>query len=111
MSTEPKQEVKRWTAKRRQDLVLSILRGQTSVVEAAREHGLTVREIEQWQEKALSGMENALRSRPRDEAAQAEAQIKNLQAKVGELVMDIDIYKEAMKGHPFGRKTLSEFEE
>ncbi len=37
MSTEPKHEVKRWTAKRRQELVLSILRGQTSVVEAARE--------------------------------------------------------------------------
>lgn len=111
MSTEPKQEVKRWTAKRRQALVLSILRGQTTMVEAAREHGLTIKEIEQWQEKALSGMENALRSRPRDETAQSEAQIKNLQAKVGELVMDIDIYKEAMKGHPFGRKMLNELDE
>ena len=35
------QPVKRWTAKRRSALVMSILRGKTSVPEAARQHGLT----------------------------------------------------------------------
>lgn len=42
-SAEP---IERWTAKRRATLVLSILKGETSVAEAARCHGLTVAEVE-----------------------------------------------------------------
>ncbi len=45
-------DVQRWTAKRRVALVLSIVRGETSVAEAARDHGLTVAEIEDWQVRA-----------------------------------------------------------
>ena len=43
-------------------------------------------------------MENALRSRPRDEAEQKEQEIKQLKQKVGELVMDlgIDVGKESI---------------
>ena len=33
------EDVQRWTAKRRVALVLSIVRGETSVAEAARKHG------------------------------------------------------------------------
>ena len=50
---------KRWTAKRRSALVLEILRGDCSVAEAARKHGLTVAELEEWRERFLSGAENA----------------------------------------------------
>ena len=102
------EDVKRWTAKRRSALVLSILREQTSVQEAARKHGLTVAEVEEWKEKFLVAAENALRSRPRDEEALRGEQIKRLKQKVGELVLDIDILKEAMKGHPFVRGTSDE---
>jgi hypothetical protein len=45
-------EVQRWTTKRRTALVLSILNGETSVQQAAR-HGLTVAELEDWQERFL----------------------------------------------------------
>ena len=102
------EDVKRWTAKRRSALVLSILRGETSVQEAARKHGLTVAEVEEWKEKFLLAAENALRSRPRDEEALREEQIKRLKQKVGELVLDIDILKEAMKGRPFVQGTSDE---
>src|ERR687894_2328169 len=91
---------KRWTAKRRAALVMEILRGDTSVVEAARTHGLTVVEVEDWRDRFLAGAENALRSRPLDEEAQQERDTKRLKQKVGELVMELDIMKEAMKGHP-----------
>jgi len=101
-------EIKRWTAKRKAALVLSILRGETSVQEAARKHGLTVAEVEDWKEKFLLAAENALRSRPKDEEALKEEQIKRLKQKIGELVLDIDILKEAMKGRPFEPKTLDE---
>ena len=102
------ENVQRWTAKRRSALVMSILRGETSAKEAARKHGLTLAEIEGWQEKFLAGAENALRSRPRDDEALKDHQIKQLKQKVGELVLDMDILKEAMKGHPFAPKTSDE---
>ena len=94
-SDEP--DMKRWTAKRRSALVLSILRGETSAQEAARQHGLTVAEVEEWKERFLCGAENALKSKPLDEEAQKEAEIRRLKQKVGELVMDMDILKEAAK--------------
>ena len=93
-------EVQRWTAKRRLALVLSIQKGETSVVEAGRKHGVTVAEIEDWQERFLAGAENALRARPRDEDALKDEQIKKLKQKVGELVLDVDLLQEAAKGRP-----------
>ena len=90
-------EVKRWTAKRRVALVLEILRGDTTPSEAARKHGLTVGEVEDWRDRFLSGAENALRSKPLDDEALREAEVKKLKQKVGELVMDIDILKEAAR--------------
>ncbi len=65
MANDPPDEVQRWTAKRRVALVVSILKGETSVQQAARKHGLTVAEIEDWQERFLLGAENGLRPAPR----------------------------------------------
>jgi hypothetical protein len=72
--------IERWTAKCLVALVVSILKGETSVAEAARTHGLTVAEVEEWREKFLLGAENALRSRPKDE------QIKKLKQNNGDAV-------------------------
>ena len=85
--------------------VVRILKGETSVAEAARQHGLTVAEVEDWREKFLLGAENALRSRPRDEEALKEEQIKKLKQKIGDLVLDNDILREALKPSPLDRKT------
>src|SRR5262249_2324977 len=93
-------DVQRWTAKRRVALVLSILRGETSVAEAARKHGLTVAEVEEWQERFLAAAENALRARPKGEDALKDEQIKKLKQKGGELGLDVDILREAAKGRP-----------
>jgi transposase-like protein len=40
------------------------LRGETSVAEAARQHGITVAEVEEWRERFLTSAENGLRSKP-----------------------------------------------
>ncbi|MEQ8280820.1 MAG: helix-turn-helix domain-containing protein [Deltaproteobacteria bacterium] len=95
------ESVQRWTANKRTALVLSILKGETSVQEAARQHGLKVRDVEDWKERFLAGATNALRSKPRDEEGMKDEQIKKLKQKVGEVVLDLDIAKEAMKGRPF----------
>ena len=98
----------RWMAKRRVALVVSILKGETSVAAAARKHGLTVAEVEEWRERFLLGAENALRTRPRDEEALKDEQIKRLKQKIGDLVLDLDILKEATKDRPFPPKTSDE---
>ena len=108
MVAEIPDTVERWTAKRRVALVVSILKGETSVAEAARKHALTVAEVEDWRDRFLLGAENALRSRPKDEEALRDEEIKKLKQKVGELVLDNDILKEALKGRPFDGKTSDE---
>ena len=82
-------------------MIVSIIKGETSVQEAARKHGLTVAEVEDWREKFLLAAENALRTKPRDEEAQKDEQIKKLKQKVGELVLDIDISQGGPEGTPF----------
>ena len=105
MAGEASEPIERWTTKRRVVLVASLLKGEASVAEAARTHGLTVAEVEDWREKFLLGAENALRSRPRDEEALKEEQIKKLKQKIGDLVLDNDILREALKPYPLDRKT------
>lgn len=78
------------------------------MAEAARKHGLTVAEIEDWQERLLAAAENSLRSRPKDEEALKDEQIKKLKQKVGELVLDRDILREAAKGRPTDPTTSDE---
>lgn len=98
----------RWTAKKRSALILSILKGETTAQEAARKHDLTVAEVEEWKETFLAAAENALRSRPKDEEGLKSEQIKRLKQKVGELVMDLDILREAVKDRPFEERTQNE---
>ena len=62
MAAESAEPIERWTTKRRVVLVTRTLKGETSVAEAARKHGLTVAEVEDWREKFLLGAENALRT-------------------------------------------------
>jgi hypothetical protein len=49
---------------RRATLILNILKGETSAQAAARKHGLTVAEVEEWRDRFLIGAENALRATP-----------------------------------------------
>jgi transposase-like protein len=101
MAEEAADTPQRWTAKRRAALVLSIVKGETSAQASARKHGLTVAEIEEWRDRFLLAAENALRARPKDEEALKDEQIKRLKQKIGELVLDLDILKEATKDRPF----------
>lgn len=102
------EDIQRWTAKRRAALVLSILKGETTTVEAARKHDLTVADIESWRDTFLLAAENALRSRPKDDEALHQEQVKKLERKVGQLVMELDIAREALKLHPFPEPTPDE---
>jgi transposase-like protein len=93
--TQPLSEgdVQRWTAKRKAAVVLDLIRGKTTAADAARQHGLTVAEIEQWKEDFLSQGTEALRSHPRDREAQWESEKQRLHAKIGELALEVDVLK------------------
>jgi len=94
---ESPDEIQRWTARRRTALVLSILKGEMTAEEVARRHGLTVSEVEDWKQRFLTAAHNALRSRPRDEDALRDEQIRRLKQKVGELVLEVDLLRDATR--------------
>lgn len=90
-------EIKRWTAKRKVAVVLDILKGKTTAAAVAREHGLTVGEVEQWQERFLSGAEEFLRSNPREVQERHDSEKQELLAKVGELTLAVDALKKTQR--------------
>ena len=108
MAQDKGNETQRWTAKRRTALVVSIVKGETSVAEAARKHGLTMAEVEDWKDRFLLAGENSLRSRPKEDEALKDEQIKKLKQKVGELVLDMDILREGIIGRPSDPTTSGE---
>lgn len=86
------ENLRRWTVKRRIAQVVSSLSGETEAHEAARKHSLTASEVEDWKEQFRFCAETALRSRPCDEDALTDEQIKRLKQKVGGLALDIGIF-------------------
>jgi transposase-like protein len=83
----------RWTAKRKVAVIMEVMKGTISVPEACRRYGIAQGEYQDWVERFMQGGENALKAKPKEEAELQEQRIKGLQAKIGELVMDIDILK------------------
>lgn len=76
MLQEP--EIKRWTAKRKAELIRQIYKGQTSIEEASREYDLTPSEIGRWIDDAEAGVETALKANSKDVAEQYERQLSDL---------------------------------
>src|SRR5690554_6756231 len=89
MTQEP--DIKRWTAKRKAELIKQIYRGQTTVPEAARHYDLTQQAIQQWMDDAEAGMENALKANPKDIADQYETQLRELRGAYGAAVLELKV--------------------
>jgi transposase-like protein len=82
------QEIKRFTAKRKAEIVMDVFQGKTTVAEVSRKYDLTPATIEEWMEDARRGMENQLRARPNDVAAMYEEKIKEMKTVIGELTLE-----------------------
>lgn len=85
----------RWTAKRKAAIVLEIIRGKTTAAEVARQHGLTVAEIDSWAERFMHGAEEFLKALPKEIEERHGAEKKDLLAKIGEQAMQIEVLKKA----------------
>ena len=79
----------RWSARRKQEVVLRLLRGE-SLDALARETGQPAATISAWREAFLEGGQEGLKSRPRPVE---ERQLADAQRKIGELALDNDILR------------------
>lgn len=104
MGQHSDEAIERWTAKRRAALVWKVLKGETSVPEAARQHGLKVADVEHWQDQYLRAAENGLRRRPKDAEALKEEQIKKLKQQIGELVVKNDVLRRGINPSPLAQE-------
>jgi hypothetical protein len=83
----PEPPRRRMSARRKQDAVLRLLRGEDLEL-LSRELGVTAAELSGWREAFLAAGEASLKSRPADAR---DAEIGRLQAKVGELTMATEL--------------------
>ncbi len=85
---EARSEV-RWSARRKEGVVLRLLRGE-SLDALAREHRVAAGTISGWREEFLAAGREGLKSRPRPEE---DRRLVEAQRKIGELSMDLDILR------------------
>ena len=100
-STNPTSDRGRFSAQRKTDAVLRLLRGE-DLEALSRELGVTAATLATWREDFLAAGKAGLKSRPADGR---DEQLRRLQAKVGELTMDNELLRlrcgEEVPGLPF----------
>lgn len=83
-------EPKRWSAKRKSQVVLRLLRGE-SIDNVSRDVGLQIYIIEEWRQQALQGIESSLKSRDQDPLSD---ELAKAMKHIGELSMENELLKE-----------------
>ena len=88
----------RWSARRKEQVVLRLLRGE-SLDLLARETGQPAGRIAGWREEFLEAGREGLKSRP---APEGDRRLGDAQRKVGELQLEVDILRALLekKGTP-----------
>ena len=81
---------KRWTAVRKKEAVLRLLRGEP-VDSLSRELGMTIAQLEKWKETVMERMELLLRART-DNPLHNELEIAK--KRIGELCMENELLRE-----------------
>lgn len=101
---EPPGDRGRWSARRKLEVVLRVLRGE-DLDALSRELRVTAGMIAQWRDQVLAAGQVAVRSRPADAR---DDDTGRLRAKVGELKMDNELLRErarrAEAGVPFAAR-------
>ena len=80
----------RWSASRKRDVVLRLLRGE-SLDAVSREVGLEVYRLEAWKARALAGLELGLKAQGGEPLA---AELDAAKRHIGELSMEIELLRE-----------------
>ena len=96
----PLKSNQRWSARRKGEVVLRLLRGE-SVQALSRELGVEIYRLEEWRSRALSGIESSLRERGDDPLQrELDAALK----RIGEITMENELLRVRIdKQGPFGK--------
>jgi len=87
-----KRKNRRWGAKQKAELVLSVLTGEKSQAEVCREHEISAGQFSNWKQHFLTNAEMIF-EKPNKSEEQAE--IAELERMVGRLTMQLEIAKKA----------------
>lgn len=93
----------RWSNKRKQAVVLRILRGEP-LDALSRELGVEIWRLEKWRDKALIGMESGLREREGDPL---KTELDQAMRKIGELSMENELLRKRCESKESFRKGRS----
>jgi len=102
-STGVAPEVKRWSANRKKEAVLRLMRGEP-VDALSRELSIEIYRLEEWREKALQGIDTALKSREGDPL---NAELDAAMRRIGEISMENELLRETEGGDLFGAEVSS----
>jgi hypothetical protein len=91
--------VKRWTAGRKQEVVLRLLRGET-LDAVSRDVGVPMYRLADWRDRALTGITVALYDGPGDGREYA---LQEARRKIGDLIMENELLKKS-PAKPKGRR-------
>ena len=92
----------RWSAVRKREVVLRLLRGEAAEL-LSRELGLPMFKLEQWRRKAETALDGALKER---EADPADGQLAAAMQRSGELSMAVELLRARIeRPGPLGRRT------
>ncbi len=90
----------RWSARRKTDVVLRLLRGE-DLGEVSRELGVSPVDLEEWRRVFLERGQQGLKSR-RGEGAERE--LMRTRAKLGEMTMRMELAAELLEKRGFGQE-------
>ena len=93
-----KNKRKRYSAEFKAKVALEALKGESTVQEMASRFGVHPNMIAQWKRQAIEGMADSFRSKSERSDALSEEQVKELHAKIGQLMVERDFLAKA-----FGR--------
>jgi len=86
-------EMKRWTASRKAEVVISMLKHEVNIVDVCRQHDLKQSEVQSWIDEFVKSGTTGLKINSKEAVIQHRKEVKQLQAKIGELVMELEARK------------------
>ena len=92
----PKGLPKRWSAQRKSEIVIRLLRGE-DIGEVSREVRVAPPELERWRREFLEGGQQGLKGKNR-----TGGQLMRTRAKLGEMTMRVELQAELLKKRGYG---------
>lgn len=89
-----RRKVKKYSPQLKARVALEAIKGEKSLSELAAEYEINPNLIYKWKKQALEGLVTIFDSNHKSKEKDYEAEIKRLQAKIGELVVERDFLSE-----------------